>query len=205
MIAGVIASEIANDDLGLAKRCAMGERAAQTYLFHEYRLRVHATLFRILGSNRDMEDLVQEAFLQIFRSIGSFRGDAMLATWISRVTARVAFGYLGRKRPPTVTLESVPDAPGNDPDAERQAMAREAAKRLYSVLERVEPKQRIAFALHVIDGRSLREVAEIMEATLVATKTRVWRARREIDRRARKDALLAGYLQEQEQEKEQGS
>lgn len=186
-----------SDDVNLADRCAAGDEAAQRRLFHDHRARVHATLYRILGSNRDMEDLVQESFLQIFRSIGSYRGDAQLTTWMSRITTRVAYAYLARRREPTVTLESVPHMPAHDVGAERRAIAREAARRLYAILDRIEPKQRIAFALHVIDGRPLREVAEITESSLVATKTRVWRARQEIDRRARKDPLLTTYLDEQ--------
>ncbi len=79
MIYSVVATDKA-DDLGLAGRCAAGDRAAQNQLFQDYRLRVHATLYRILGSNRDMEDLVQDAFLQVFQSISSFRGEAKLGT-----------------------------------------------------------------------------------------------------------------------------
>lgn len=186
------------EQLGLAHRCAAGDRVAQREIFQEHKSRVHATLYRILGSNRDMEDLVQEAFLQIFRSMASYRGEASLATWISRISARVAFGYLSKKRVSTVALASVPDTANDDPDAERQMVAREAIRRLYGVLDRVEAKQRIAFTLHVIGGRPLREVADITEASVVATKTRVWRARKEINRRARKDPLLAGYLEAQE-------
>ena len=77
------------------------------------------------------------------------------------------------------------------PSAERMALVREAAQRLYRALDRVDPAQRVAFALHAIEGLPLREVAEITESTLVATKSRVWRARREIEKRARRDPLLA--------------
>ena len=185
------------EHVGLASRCAAGDRAAQREFFDEHKGRVHATLYRILGSNRDMEDLIQEAFLQIFRSLPSYRGEASLATWVSRISARVAFAYLSKRRVATVALSSVPDTSTDDPDAERQAVAREAMRRLYSVLDRIDAKQRIAFTLHVIGGRPLREVADITETSVVATKTRVWRARKEVDRRARKDPLLVGYLQEQ--------
>lgn len=200
MVNSAIAESVAEEDLGLAHRCAAGDRAAQRQLFHEQRSRVHATLYRILGSNRDMEDLVQEAFLQVFRSIASYRGDARLSTWISRITARVAFAYLSRRQPATVALESVPDAPAGDPDAERRAIAREAAKRLYRVLDRLDPKQRIAFALHVIEGLPLREVADVTDTSVVAVKTRVWRARKEVNKRAQHDPLLVTYLQEKEME-----
>lgn len=183
-----------SDDIALAARCAAGEQQAQRTLFHEYRERVHAALYRIMGNNRDMEDLVQEVFLQVFRSLHSYRGEAKLATWISRITTRVAYAHLSRRGPRVVALEALPDPPNNEPGAERRAVAREAMRRLYGVLERIEAKQRIAFSLHVIDGQSIRDVAEIMECSVTATKTRVWRARKELDRRARKDPLLAGFL-----------
>jgi RNA polymerase sigma-70 factor (ECF subfamily) len=182
------------DDLALAGLCAGGDRAAQRELFRSHRRQVHATLYRVLGSNRDMEDLVQEAFIEIFRSLDRFRGEARLSTWIDRITARVAYHYLRRKRPEPVRLESVPEPADADATAEQRAQGREAARRLYRILDRLDPAQRIAFALHVIDDRPLREVADVTESSLVATKSRVWRARRELEKRARKDPVLAAFV-----------
>jgi len=184
----------APEDLHLAGRCAAGDRAAQRRLFAEHKHRVHIVLYRVLGSNRDMEDLAQEAFLAIFRSLDRFRGEAKLATWIDRITARVAYQHLSRKRPAPVHLEAVPEPAGDDPSAERHAIARDAMRRLYAILDRLAPKYRIAFALYAIDGRSLREVAAITATTLVAAKSRVWRARREVTRRAKHDPSLAAFL-----------
>lgn len=186
--------EVPPDDIDLAARCVAGERDAQRTLFRDYRERVHATLYRIMGTNRDMEDLVQEAFLQVFRSIQSYRGEARLGTWISRITTRVAYAYLARRGPASVTLESVPDAVADEPGAEELALAREAMRRVYAVLEHLDPKHRIAFSLHVIDGRSVKEVADLTESSVTAAKTRIWRARKEIDKRAAKDPLLAEFL-----------
>jgi RNA polymerase sigma-70 factor (ECF subfamily) len=184
----------AADDLTLARRCVAGDRAAQRELFDREKRRVHAALYRILGSNAMMEDLVQEAFFEIFRSLASFRGEATLGTWVDRCTVRVAFAYLTRKRPRVAQLELVPEVPAGDASAEQRVMMREAARRLYAELDRIEPVQRLAFTLHAIDGRSLEEVAQLMDATLVATKARVWRARQALEKRARKDALLASFL-----------
>ena len=182
------------DDLDLAGRCVAGDRAAQRELFGRERARVHATLYRILGSNQDMEDLVQDAFIEIFRSLAGFRGDARLGTWIDRITVRVACAYLGRRRPPAVRLEAVPDLSAADPSAEERAFAREASRRVYGLLERLEARQRVAFALHVLDGRSMADVARVTESSIVATKVRVFRARRELERRAARDPLLSSYL-----------
>lgn len=185
---------LAEDDLALARRCASGDTAAQRQLFREQRMRVHRTLYRILGSNREMEDLVQEVFIEVFRSLDRFRGEAKLATWIARISSRVAMAHIGKRRPAAQSLDSVPEMAAREPNAEQVAAVREAAERLYLALDRVDAVQRIAFALHVIEGLPLREVADVMEASLVATKSRVWRARRELERRASRDPLLAGFL-----------
>jgi RNA polymerase sigma-70 factor (ECF subfamily) len=182
------------DDLTLALDCAAGDRRAQRELFRAYRGNVHATLYRILGSNRDIEDLIQDTFLQVFRSLERYRGEARLVSWISRITTRVAFAYIAQRKPASAALESVPDPPSNDPSAESQVAARDAARRLYAVLDRIDPKHRVPFALHVIMGMPLRDVADATDSTLVATKSRVWRARREVNRRAKRDPLLADFL-----------
>jgi RNA polymerase sigma-70 factor (ECF subfamily) len=185
-------------DHALAQRCAEGDSAAHRELFREHRDRVHGILFRILGSNSELEDLVQDSFLEIFRSLSRFRGDSTLATWIARITTRVAFAHIRRRPRSSVPLESVAEIATDEATAEAQVAAREATRRLYAVLDKVEPKQRIAYALHVIDGRSMREVAEMTDATVVATKSRVWRARREISRRVKRDSILAEYLRDEE-------
>ncbi len=184
------------EDAELARRCVAGDRPAQQWLFRREVDRVHVVLYRVLGPTRDLEDLVQEAFLEVFRSLASFRGDALLATWIDRVTARVAYAYLSRRKPQTAWLEAVPEPASGAPSAERRVLDREAARRFYRELDRLDVKMRIAFSLHAIDGRELTDVARVMDATLAATKARVWRARRELERRARGDTLLAAFLRE---------
>jgi len=179
----------------LAQRCCDGDRAAQRELFQRLKIGVHHTLFRILGSNRDLEDLIQDAFLEIFRALPSFRGDSSLSRWSQTIATRTAYLAIERRKPPSVDLEVVEEEiVTNDPDQHRVTLARRAAKRLYAALDKIDAKQRIAFALAVIDGLPLAEVAEITESSLVATKTRVWRARRDLMRRAKKDPVLASYL-----------
>lgn len=182
-------------DWALAQRCASGEREAQRQLFDDQRERVHLILFRILGSNRDMEDLIQEAFIAVFRSLSSYRGESLLATWVDRITARVAFRHLSRSAPATVRLQLVrPEPLAESPSAEQELHSRDAARRLYALLDRLPPKYRVAYALHVIDERPIVEVAAITEVSLVAAKNRVWRARRMVQKGAQADLVLRDYL-----------
>lgn len=185
---------IAPDDLTVARRCVEGDRVAQRQLFRDHRQRVHRTLYRILGSNRDLEDLVQEAFLEVYRSLTHFRGEAHLSTWITRITTRVAFAYISKRKPAAASLDLVPAIEAGGPSAVELVMARQAAGRLYAALDRVDAKQRVAYTLHVIEGLPLKEVAELTESSLVATKSRVWRCRRELARRGKNDPLLAALL-----------
>jgi RNA polymerase sigma-70 factor (ECF subfamily) len=185
-------------DVELARRAATGDRGAQRELFLVQRANVHRALFRILGSNRELEDLVQDAFIEIFRALPSFRGDSTLGRWCQTIAVRVAYLTISRRKPPSVDLALVEDSLATDADVRRHVQVREAARRLYAALDRIEPKQRIAFALAVIDGKSLAEVAELTQTSVFATKTRVWRARRELMRRAGKDPVLSAYLEELE-------
>jgi RNA polymerase sigma-70 factor (ECF subfamily) len=181
------------DNAEFVRRCVSGERAALRELFERERVRLHGLLFRIVGPSPHLDDLLQDAFLEVFRSIGSFRGESSLRTWIDRCTVRVAYAFFARKARVPV-LEPLSDAPTSDRNAEEQALLREATRRLYTALDRLDPRQRLAFTLFAIEGRTMREVADAMSSTQVAARVRVWRARQALEARARKDPVLADFL-----------
>src|SRR5215470_11915086 len=187
------------EDVLLVDRCLTGEPAAARELFRRHRHRVHASLFRVLGSNRDMDDLLQESFLQVFQSLRGWRAEASLATWIDRVAVRCAYRYLSKhgKRVPTEPLrddEPAMPAARDDEPGERRQLARDGVARLYAVLEELAPAARLAFTLHELDGRSLAETAELVGSSAAATKLRVWRARKRIEAAAAADPVLREFL-----------
>ncbi len=192
------------EDVLLVDRCLTGEPAATRELFRRHRGRVHACLFRVLGTNRDMDDLLQEAFIQVFQSLRNWRAEASLATWIDRVSVRVAYRYLSQRGRRIVTSELLADEDGgaavgdsarfsDGPGAHRQ-LARDGVKRLYEVLDELGPASRLAFTLHEIDGRPLAEVAALVGSTVTATKLRVWRARKKIEQAAAADPVLREFI-----------
>src|ERR1043165_794685 len=155
------------EDVLLVDRCLTGEPAATRELFRRHRHRVHASLFRVLGSNRDMDDLLQESFLQVFRSLRGWRAEASLATWIDRVAVRCAYRYLSQRgrRVQTDPIDDDEAAALAVPDegpGERRQLARDGVARLYSVLDEMAPAARLAFTLHEIDGRSMAEPAALV-------------------------------------------
>lgn len=172
--------------------CIAGEERAQRELFRREYPRVSAMIFRLLGNQRDVDDLAQETFVAVFRALATFRGDAKLSTWIDRIAVRAVFHQI-RARKPTVSLEVLPDQPGSS-DVEGQARAREGLRRLYAVLAKMSPGARTAYALYAIDGRSIAEVAAITQTTVVAAKVRIWRARREVTRHVARDPVLTEFI-----------
>jgi RNA polymerase sigma-70 factor (ECF subfamily) len=188
------------EDVLLVDRCLGGEEAAARELFRRHRTRVHGSLYRVLGSNRDMDDLMQEAFLQVFQSLRAWRAEASLATWIDRIAVRCAFRWLRQKRTSLPTVELLDEAAAAQMPAAlggaRRQVARDGVRRLYAVLDALSPAARVAYALFAIDGRSVAEVAEVTGATVTATKVRLWRARRQIEAAAAADPILRDFLHE---------
>jgi RNA polymerase sigma-70 factor (ECF subfamily) len=184
------------EDVLLVDRCLGGEEAAARELFRRHRGRAHASLFRVLGSNRDMDDLMQEAFLQVFQSLRAWRAEASLATWIDRIAVRVAYRWLRTKKGQPTTFELIDDDAIAPPPLAgvRRQMARDGVRRLYAALDRMTPAARVAFALFAIDGRPIAEVAELTGASVTATKVRLWRARRQLDAAAAADPVLKELL-----------
>jgi RNA polymerase sigma-70 factor, ECF subfamily len=190
------------EDVLLVDRCLTGEPAATRELFRRHRGRVHACLYRVLGGNRDMDDLLQEAFLQVFQSLRGWRAEASLATWIDRVAVRVAYRYLSQRRrrivaEPLADEDVAGTAPSvsDDVPGPRRQLARDGVKRLYAVLDELSPAARLAFTLHEIDGRTISETAQLVGSSVTATKLRVWRARNRVQAAAAQDPILSEFLE----------
>ncbi|HEY3806299.1 MAG TPA: sigma-70 family RNA polymerase sigma factor [Kofleriaceae bacterium] len=174
----------------LVAACVAGDPAAQRTLFRREYPRVHATVYRILGPTREQDDLVQETFIAVFRGLARFRGDSRLSTWIDRIAVRVVFDHVRERGKLPIPLGVVDDEIAGPLEVDAQAHARDGLRRLYAALGELVPEQRLAFALYAIDGRSIADVARLTGVTSVTAKVRIWRARRELMKRAENDPVL---------------
>jgi len=187
----VVPRPVPETDADLVAACIAGDAAAQRTLFRREYSRVNATVYRIVGNARDADDMVQETFIAVFRGLSRFRGDSKLSTWIDRIAVRVVFHRLRAQRKNTVPLDSVGDIEATGGGVDDQAHAREGLRRLYDALAELSPESRTMFALFAVDGRSIAEIAALTQSTTVAVKCRIWRARREVEKRAATDPILA--------------
>jgi len=171
------------DDPALVAGCKAGDQAARDRFFRDHVRYVERVIGRLTGPTPDLEDLVQNTFIQAFQGFARYRSEASLKTWLTRIAIHVALHQLrdGVRRP--APLELVPDgAEPHDPRTppDRAAEERQLARRLHTLLDRVAPKKRVAFLLYTLEDYSVEEVAALTGASKSATKSRIWFARCEL-------------------------
>ena len=161
-----------------------GNAAAFEFLYQLHSRRVYALCLRMVGNPADAEDLMQEAFLQLFRKIGTFRGESAFSTWLHRMTVNVVLMRLRKKSLPTDSLEET-----LEPDAENSGPKRDVGApdlRLSGAVDRVNlersieklpPGYRTVFVLHDVQGYEHNEIAGIMGCSVGNSKSQLHKAR----------------------------
>jgi RNA polymerase sigma-70 factor (ECF subfamily) len=175
-----------SDDVRLVERAQRREPDAFDQLYRRHVSFVHRRLTRLVGPIAEREDLVQQVFLEVFRSLPRFRGEAAFTTWLHHIVVAVAYEQLRRRtRRPTEPLSDEQLAELIAPEATPEASARrrEEVKRALGFLDRLTPKKRIAFVLRVVEELSLDEIGELVDARPAAVGQRVKHAQREMAHR----------------------
>jgi RNA polymerase sigma-70 factor (ECF subfamily) len=179
----------------LVRLVQRGDERARAELFRRYRGEVARIVLRALGPDADLEDVVQDAFIQIFRSIDRFRGDAKFSTWLYRLVTNVSRMHLRKRRVRPLIADGVvperaaPLDPSNSP--EQAALRGARVRRLYQHLDRLSDKKRSVIVLHDIEGLPPVEIAAIVSAPVLTVRTRLFYARRELYAALANDPELA--------------
>ncbi|MGH9495778.1 MAG: RNA polymerase sigma factor [Candidatus Sulfotelmatobacter sp.] len=169
--------------INLVKRAQAGDQHAFATLFQQHKNRVYSVCLLMTKDVAEAEDLTQEAFLQVFRTVGSFRGDAAFSTWLYRVAVNTVLMKLRRRKaPPTVSLDEPvnPESPSlhrdfgkNDPDL-TGVVDRIALRR---ALEELPQGCRTIFALHEVEGYQHHEIAELLDCSIGNSKSQLHKAK----------------------------
>jgi RNA polymerase sigma-70 factor (ECF subfamily) len=185
-------------DEALAERAASGDVSAFEQLVHRYHARVYRLARRLTGDDSDAQDALQDTFLQVYRKLGSFRGDSRFSTWLYRVATNAALMQRrARARRPAESLEehlprfdaegrhgATPEelrvAFGVDESVHRKLLAEKAQ----AGIERLPDLYRDAFVLRDLEELDTAEVAQVLGLEPATVRQRVHRAR----------LMLRGYL-----------
>jgi RNA polymerase sigma-70 factor, ECF subfamily len=195
--------ELSQEDARLLRGLRSGIEEAYEELISRYQQPVYGMVFRLVGNQSDASDVVQEVFLKVFRSVGSFREKSSLRTWIYRIAVNEAYNHrrwFGRhcKREVAIDCEeherSAYDLsvdPGPSPF--ERAASTETRQLIEVALERVNPVFRAAVVLRDIEDLSYEEIAEILEVSLGTVKSRILRGREAL-RRELNECMEPGYV-----------
>ena len=183
----------------LLQRAASGDRAAFREVYVRHRADVARLVFRMLGPRADAEDVIQEVFFQVFRSLKDFRGQSKFTTWLHRVTVNVVLMHRrAAKSRPVFADEPIEDGQINaetilpDEDFAR----RERMRAFNRLLDRLAEKKRIVFILHELEGMSPAEIAKVVRAPVLTVRTRLFYARRELEALLGEEPALRSVVQE---------
>ncbi len=179
---------MSGDEQRLIEQCRKGQTAAFGELVRRYQDRLFNTVYRLVDSTEDAQDVVQEAFLHAYQSLDRFKGDAQFFTWLYRIAVNSAIS-LQRKQRSTVRLSvdrggqgSVPEphdvSEFSQPD---QALERaDEERRIQSALNRLSAEHRAVLILKDLEDQKYETMAEILQVPIGTIRSRLHRARLEL-------------------------
>ena len=175
------------------KELKNGNPAAFKKLVGHHRKKVLNTCYRFLNSREDAEEIAQEVFIEVYKSISRFREEAALSTWIYRIAVTKSLDYLRKlKRKKRFDygkkingfekeVEHIPAPPGTNPEVELEEQERFGILR--EAMESLAENQRIALTLSKYDGFSHKEIADIMGITVSAIEALIHRAKKNLKKK----------------------
>jgi RNA polymerase sigma-70 factor, ECF subfamily len=164
------------------ERAKQGDEAAFEALYNLHKRRVYSLCLRMVSNPAQAEDLAQEAFLQLFRKISTFRGESAFSTWLHRMTVNVVLMNLRRKGLPLVSLEETLETDEETPRKELGAPDLKLTGsidrlQLQRAIEKLPPGYKTVFVLHDVEGFEHNEIAEMVGCSIGNSKSQLHKAR----------------------------
>jgi RNA polymerase sigma factor (sigma-70 family) len=187
------------NELELIQQLRAGDEGAFKTLVANYQDLVYNTALGIVQNSEDAEDVAQEVFIQVYRSIDQFKGDARLSTWIYRITTTKALDHIrSRKRKKRFAFITSLFGPNDElvhepVDFQHPGVTldrKEQAALLFRMIDQLPENQKVAFTLHKTEELSYQEIADVMQLSVSAVESLLFRARQNLRK------LLEKYYQQ---------
>lgn len=183
-----------SDDHHLIQECLDGNSAAFGELVRRYQDRLYNTVYRLLDNAEDAMDVVQDAFVNAYQSLESFKGDSLFFTWLYRIAVNTAISQK-RKRRVVLSIDATRRnetaiEPVDPSDLSRPGFAMEQAeqeRKIQQALNRLSPEHRIVLIMKDMEGQKYETMAEILQVPIGTIRSRLHRARLELRELLEKD------------------
>lgn len=183
----------------LIERAKTGDKEAFQLLIAEHQDRIRRIVMRFLGMSPEVDDVVQEVLIQLFRSLPRFRGDSKFTTWLYRVSLNVTKMHLRRlgSRPRFAELpenETVREGSTEKDSPEEAAIRTRRVAALQKLVAALPDKKRTVLILHDFEGQRPQDISEIVDAPVMTVRTRLFYARKELYAAIATDPDLANMM-----------
>lgn len=172
------------NEADLIERAKHGDGWAFQALYDKHKRRVYSLCLRMTSNTAEAEDLAQEAFLQLYRKIATFRGESAFSTWLHRLSVNVVLMHLRKKSLPVVSLDETTasggeeETPKKDFGTEDLALAGSIDRlQLQRAVDDLPPGYRTIFVLHDVEGYEHNEIAKIVGCSIGNSKSQLHKAR----------------------------
>ena len=182
--AGLIYDELSIDhtsEKDLVEAAREGDQSAFRSLYLSHRSEVHRIVFRLLGPTAELEDIIQDVFLQVHRSLGSFRGNAKFSTWLYTIAYRTAIDYTRRRQSPSVSIEDDATYIQIEDEELRSPLQRmhdqDLSDQLKAAIDLLKPVDATIVTLFYLHENTVNEISDITGLTVSNVKTKLHRLR----------------------------
>ncbi len=165
------------------ERARAGEQAAFGLLVETYQRPVLALTYRMLGDLSEAEDAAQEAFLRAYSRLHQYNPSHKFSTWLFSIANNHCIDRLRKRRVQFVGLDDSPavfSLEGESARPEQEALAAEQAEEMHTLVNQLEPEYRTPLVLRYWNECSYQEIADVMEISVAAVKSRLFRARKQL-------------------------
>ncbi len=170
-----------------------GKQSAYSQLIDDYQQKVFATCISFVPNKEDAEDIAQEVFIEVFNSIHKFKGDSKLSTWIYRITTNKCLEFI-RKKNTKKRFAFMQSILGNEIPMDKTSYFtefnhpgivlenKERNETLFHAINQLPEIQRVVFTLHKIDGKSYKEISEIIKKSVSSVESLMFRAKKNLQK-----------------------
>lgn len=164
-------------DSELIQKCLAGDRDIFAELVNRYKKLIYAVIYNINGDSSEVNDLFQEVFLRIYKSLHRYDSDYQFATWAIKITTNVCRDRMRQKRMEPVPVDEISETGDNQNNPETQYLAQEQLIGIRRAIRELPEKYRILIVLFHQQRLSYEEMAKVLDQPISIIKNRLYRAR----------------------------
>jgi RNA polymerase sigma factor (sigma-70 family) len=178
------------DDEMLVARTQRGEKEAFDILIERYKERLYGTIYHMTGNHEDANDLVQEALIKAYKSLGSFKGQSSFYTWVYRIAVNRTINFLKRRKDRNhYSLDDIDSNIQTDPDfvelmshvtPRREVGLNELQEKLNEALQKLSEMHRAVVIMHDVQGMTHADIAKAMKCSEGTVRSRLFYARQQL-------------------------